>query len=281
VSGGAPLAGKVCIVTGANTGIGRVTARRLAEQGGHVFLAGRSREKTEPVVAELRAAAGHDRVEFLALDLTSLASVRAAAAAFLALDLPLHILVNNAGLAGQRGLTQDGFELHFGVNHLGPFLFTTLLQERLQASAPARVVVVSSKMHERVAGIDYAAVRRPTKTVTGMPEYGVSKLANVYFAKELARRAGPGVHTYALHPGVVASDIWRRIPQPFRWFMTRNMVDVEAGAETSVYCATAPEAAEETGLYYQRSQVRAPSKLAEDPSAAAECWRQSAAFVAG
>lgn len=274
------LAGKVALVTGANTGIGRVTARRLAEEGAHVILACRSRDKSEAALAEVQAAAGPGKADFLALDLSSLAAVRSAAAEWLARDLPLHVLVNNAGLAGQRGVTKDGFELHFGVNHLGPMLFTNLLLERLQQSGPARVVMVSSKMHERVTGIDYEAVRRPTRSVTGVAEYGVSKLANIYFAKELARRAGPSVHTYALHPGVVASDIWRRVPQPFRWIMTRNMVDVETGAETSVYCATSPEVADETGLHYQRSKVRAPAPLAEDRSAAEECWRRSEAFIA-
>ena len=151
-------------------------------------------------------------------------------------DEPLHVLVNNAGVGGQRGLTADGFELHFGVNHLGHFALTQLLLPRLTASGPgARIVNVSSDAHYNAPGIDFAAVRRPTATFTGMREYSVSKLCNVLFTQELgAAGRRDGVHSYALHPGVVASDIWRRVPRLARRFITRRMLTIEQGAVTSV-----------------------------------------------
>jgi len=183
-----PLAGRVALVTGANTGIGRVTARELARQGAHVFIACRSAERAQPVVDEIRAIAGTGPVETLSLDLGDFASVRRCAQGFLGRGLPLHLLINNAGLAGARGSTASGFELAFGTNHMGHFLLTQLLLDRLKASAPARVVTVASKAHYRAPGIDWNAVRQPTKSATGLPEYGVSKLANVLFSAELARR---------------------------------------------------------------------------------------------
>jgi retinol dehydrogenase-12 len=132
------LCGKVFLVTGASTGIGRVTAEELARRGGHVILAGRSEARTGPVVEAIRRSTSNSKVEFLHVDLSDLGSVRGAAAAFLSRGLPLHVLVNNAGLAGVRGLTPGGFELTFGTNHLGPFLLTLLLLDRLKESPHSR-----------------------------------------------------------------------------------------------------------------------------------------------
>ncbi len=280
--GARDLEGRTFLVTGANTGIGRVTAEVLAQRGGKVFLACRSEEKARPVLEGIRAAGG--RAEFLKLDLGSLASVRASAEAFLALGEPLHVLVNNAGLAGSRGLTKDGFELLFGTNHLGPFFFTTLLLPRLRESAAqggARIVNVSSKAHYKATGIDWEAQRRPTRTITSLREYEVSKLCNVLFTKELARgRAGEGVRSYALHPGVVASDIWRKVPWPVRPIMLRGMITVEEGAQTSLYCATSPEVAGHDGRYYDSSKEKAPNPISDDAALAKELWERSEAWAA-
>src|SRR5256885_15454632 len=216
----ADLQGKTFLVTGANTGIGRATAHELARRGGKVVLACRSEAKTTPVIADIVAGTGNSAVEFLALDLADLDSVRAAAAGFLARDEPLHVLVNNAGVAGQRGETRQGFELAFGINHLGHFLFTTLLLDRMRSTPGGRVVNVSSDSHYQAKGVDYEAVRRPTRGVTGLNEYAVSKLCNVLFTQELARRVPASeVSASALHPGVIASDIWRRMPFPIRPLM--------------------------------------------------------------
>jgi len=187
------LGTRVALITGANTGIGRVTAIELAREGFRLFLAGRSLERTRPVLEEISAMRAGATPEFLPLDLGDLNSVRACAEAFLARRQPLHLLINNAGLAGARGLTSSGFELAFGVNHIGHFLLTMLLLPRLKTSAPARVVTVASRAHRRTGGIDWEAVHRPTATLLAVREYATSKLANILFSAELGRRlAGTG-----------------------------------------------------------------------------------------
>src|SRR5580700_486984 len=272
--------GRTFLVTGGNTGIGRATAAGLAGRGGRVWIAARSRAKGEAAVAAIKAETGSDSVWFLPLDLADLDSVQSGAAAFLALGEPLHVLVNNAGVAGRRGLTKQGFELTFGVNHLGHFALTNALLGCLTGSAPARVVTVSSDAHYSAPGIDYEALRRPARGITGMREYAVSKLGNVVFTQELARRvAGTGVTTYALHPGVVASDIWRRVPWPVRPLMTRRMLSVDEGAATSLYCATSPEVALASGLFYDRCAQREPSRVAT-AELGRELWDRSQAWTA-
>ena len=277
------LQGRVCLITGANAGIGRVTALELAKRGAQVFAAGLSQARTQPLIDAARALpAGAGAVQWLALDLADLASVRACAQAFLARGLPLHLLINNAGLAGAKGLTRDGFELAFGVNHLGHFLLTQLLLARLRQSAPARVVTVASRAHYRASGLDWAALRQPGRSFTGIAEYSASKLANVLFSAELARRlAGSGVTTYSLHPGVVATEVWRHVPWPLRSLIKlRGMLTPEQGALTTLHCATAPELAGESGLYYDLCRPRTPSALAQDAALAKALWDNSEAFVA-
>ena len=276
------LTNRTFIVTGANTGIGKITARELARRGARVILACRSRDKTQPVIDEIVRDTGNNAVEFIALDLGDLASVRRCAEEILARDIPIHGLVNNAGLAGQRGTTKDGFEIQFGTNHLGHYLFTRLLLDRIKKSGGARIVNVASEAHYNVKhGIDWAALHEPTKTTTAMKEYGVSKLANVLFTKELARRLdGSDVTTYALHPGVVATDVWRRVPRPIAWVMKKFMWTPEQGAQTSLRCATAEDLRGETGRYYDKDgKERKPNKLAEDPELAKELWVKSAEWT--
>jgi NAD(P)-dependent dehydrogenase (short-subunit alcohol dehydrogenase family) len=269
------LSGRWIIVTGANTGIGRVTAEKLAARGASVVLACRSEDKTRPVVEAIRAAGGD--AEFEALDLGDFASVRACAARLLAKDRPIDVLLNNAGLAGPRALTKDGFEIAFGTNHLGHFLFTMLLVPKLLAAPHARIVNVSSKAHYDVDGIDFGAIRKTTKTITGVHEYGVSKLANVLFTRELARRLGSksNVRSYAVHPGVVASDAWRKIPWPIRPLMKLGMLSNEEGALTSLYCATSPDVANDDGKYYDKCKEKTPSKAAHDDALAKTLWEKS------
>ncbi|HEY7263529.1 MAG TPA: SDR family oxidoreductase [Trebonia sp.] len=273
--------GRTFLVTGGNTGIGRATATALARDGGRVYIACRSAEAGAAAVSAIQEAAGSQAVWLLQLDLASLASVRDCAAAYLATDEPLHVLVNNAGVGGQRGVTADGFELHFGVNHLGHFALTSLLLDRLKASgsdAPgARVVTVSSDAHYSARGIDFDALRRSTASFTGQREYAVSKLCNVLFTQELARRV-TDVSAYALHPGVVASDIWRRVPQPARALIKRRMLSVTDGALTSVYCATSPAVAAESGLFYDKCAPRPPSRVAT-PELAELLWKYSSEWT--
>ncbi len=273
------LEGRTFLVTGANTGIGRATALSLAERGGRVRLACRSRERTQPVIDQI-AAVGGPAAEFVALDLDDLDSVRSCATRILDGNERLDVLIANAGVGGQRGLTTQGFERAFGVNHLGHFLLTTLLLDALRASAPSRVVVVASDEHYKAKGIDYDALRRPTKSYTGLPEYAVSKLCNVLFAQELARRTeGSGVTTYAVHPGVIASDIYRRLPRPLEALAKLFMKSPEEGAKTSLHCATDPALAGESGRYYEKCAPREPSAVAT-PELAGELWARSEAWTA-
>ena len=269
------LAGQTFLVTGGNTGIGLATARGLAARGGRVHIACRSAARAQAAVAAITAATGSDQVSVLLLDLADLASVRAWAQAFLARGEPLHALINNAGMGGDRGLTADGFELAFGTNHLGHFALTRALADHLAACAPARVVTVASDAHYRAPGVDFASLRRPTRSWTGLPEYAVSKLCNVLFSQELARRmAGRGVTSYALHPGVAASGIFRRMPQPFRSVIKLFMISPEQGARTSLYCATDPGLAGASGRFYDNCAEREPSPAAT-AGLACRLWEQS------
>jgi retinol dehydrogenase-12 len=275
------LVGRTFLVTGANTGIGRATTEGLAARGATVYMACRSEAKARPVREAIAGATGNPNLHLLSLDLADLASVRSCAQAFLDTGAPLHVLVNNAGLAGKRGVTASGFELAFGTNHVGPFLFTQLLLDRLRASTPARIVTVSSKGHYRVDGIDYDAVRQPTRTRTAFHEYCVSKLANVLHSQELGRRLqGAGVTTYSLHPGTIASDVWREIPWPIRSLLKLRMRSTAEGAQTSLYCATAPEVAADTGRYYDNCRPKEPNRNAT-AALAAELWERSEAWVNG
>ncbi len=273
------LSSSYVIITGANTGIGKETARGLAKAGARLCLACRSEAKALPVVEELKAESGNDNIEFRPLDLGDFDSVRAFAAAWLETDQPLDLLINNAGLA-TPGLTKSGFELHFGVNHLGHFLLTELLLDRLKSSAPSRVVHVASKVHYNAKVIPWDTLQEKTRTTVGMDEYGVSKLANVLYGAELARRLeGTGVSVASLHPGVVASEIWRRIPWPVsamaKWFM----ISSEEGAQTSLHCATSPEVIEHSGAYWDECKRRTPSKLAQDEALQDELVARSREWV--
>jgi retinol dehydrogenase-12 len=275
----ADLDGRTFLITGANTGIGKETARALASRGARVHIACRSEDKGRNAIEEIAAQTGSRELGLLLLDLGDLESVRACAQEFLARGEPLHVLINNAGVAGKHGKTASGFEAAFGANHIGPFLLTSLLLDRIRESAPARIVNVASTAHYGARGIDFDAVRKPTRTITGMREYSVSKLANVLHAGELARRLeNTGVTTYSLHPGVVASDIWRRVPWPVRAVMKRRMISPEEGARTPLYCATAPELANQSGLYYDECEVAQPG-AAVTASLATELWRRSADWV--
>ena len=271
----ADLTGRTFLVTGANAGIGYATALELARRGGRVHLACRSGAKGEVAAAAITAATGSDQVRLLLLDLADLASVRRAARQFLELGEPLHVLINNAGVGGARGRTADCFEMHFGINHLGHFALTTELLPLLTSSAPARIVTVASDAHYQAKGIDFDGLRNRTKGITGLHEYAVSKLCNVLFSAELGRRlTGSGVTTYSLHPGVVASQIWRRVPWPARQIVTGRMLTIEQGALTSLYCATSGEVAGESGRYYDNCQQAEPSKVAT-PELATRLWEYS------
>ncbi|HSN75825.1 MAG TPA: SDR family NAD(P)-dependent oxidoreductase, partial [Anaerolineae bacterium] len=231
------------LITGATNGIGKAAAQAIAAQGAHVVLVGRNAQKTEAVAAELRQATGNPAVDFLLADLSSMAEVRRLAAEFQARYQRLDVLVNNAGaFFMRRQETVDGLEMTFALNHLSYFLLTTLLLDTLKASAPARVVNVSSGA-ESGAQVDWDDLQLTSK-YRGFEAYALSKRFNLYFTYELARRlAGTGVTVNALHPGAVATGIWAN---PFGRLgglvepLTRlAMKSPEKAAETVVYLATA------------------------------------------
>lgn len=276
------LGDKTFVITGANTGIGRANAIALAERKiGRLIIAARSLERTEPVLTELRALHPEGSFEFVPLDLTSLASVRKAADAVLEKDHPIDALINNAGIAGVQGQTSDGFELAFGTNHVGHYLFTEKLLPLVKRAKQGRIVNVASTGHYRATGIDWDAVKKPSATFSAFPEYCVSKLANVLHASELARRLeGTGVTTYSLHPGPVASDIWKRRLGVFAVLLRPFLVTNEKGARTQLRCATEPTLATETGLYYDKEKPRKPSRVARDVKLQDELKAKSDEYIA-
>jgi retinol dehydrogenase-12 len=278
----ADLQGRTFFVTGANSGIGRAMVEALAARGASVVLASRSKERTEPVLDGIRRGHPGANAEFLAIDVSDLASVRTGAGRFLATGRPIDVLVNNAGIAGTRALSRDGFDLTYATNHIGPFLLTNLLLPRLRAAPEGRIVNVSSVAHMGVKRLDWAGLeRRAEPKRSGFPDYAVTKLMNVLHAKELARRlAGTRVTTSALHPGGVASNIWRAVPQPFQWLLKQFLLSNEEGAQTPLYCATAPELATVTGRYYDKCREVAPNLLADDDALAQELWVRTEAAIA-
>lgn len=276
------MQGKVCLVTGASSGIGRATALGLAERGATVVLVCRDEECGGPVLAEIERQGGSGTATLLAADLSSQRRVRAAAAAFLECFDRLDVLINNAGVAGQgtRLVTEDGLETTFAVNHLAPFLLTALLLDRLKASAPARVITVSSAAHRNYA-LDFDDLQGERR-YSGFGAYARSKLANILFTQELSRRLeGTGVTANCLHPGVVATGIFRNAPWWLRIVFRRPLIlSPEKGADTLLWLATAPDVAEVSGGYFVRRKARRPSRAARDPAAAQRLWEASEALTA-
>lgn len=271
------LSKKWFVVTGANTGIGEVVARKLVERGAQVTIACRSREKGQAAIDKITAAVPGAVIDLVQLDLADLESVRACANELLARDTPLYGLVNNAGLV-TRGTTKQGFELIFGVNHLGHFLLTQLLLPKITATPDSIIINVASSSHYQAKRIDWDALRQHTKTIVGLKEYEVSKLANVLFTQELAKRLeGTTTTTYAVCPGQVASDVWRRIPQPFRWLFERHMRTVDQGADSVLSPMDQPD---HNGKFYKKDGIaRAPNRLVT-PALASEMWLRSESWVA-
>ncbi len=270
------LEGRAVLITGGNSGIGRATAEALARRGARVTLACRDESKTRSVIEAIERASGAGAAKFLALDLMDLEKVRASAAEFLSRDEPLHVLINNAGIFTAPTLTVQGFEPAFGVNHLGHFLFTTLLLERLRRDVPSRIVNVSSRAHFRPRRLDLDALRGRRDRGAGAREYATSKLCNVLFTQELARRLqGTSVSVCALHPGVIVSGLWRTFPWPIRSVMQWFMDSPESGAATSVYCATSRDVETRSGRYFDTCREKPAAELASDPELARALWKRS------
>ena len=282
------LEGKVVIVTGANTGIGKETAVGLAALGATVVLACRNRSKAEAAADEIRSRTGRDDVQLVDLDLADLDSVRACADEVRQRFERLDVLVNNAGLElGKRTTTKQGFEATFGINHLGHFLLTNLLLDRLKASAPARIVNVSSVGHHFARrGIPWDDLQWETSRYTASGAYCVSKLANLLFTRELAcRLPATEVTANACHPGAVrsefaSSDDMGRLYGGFMKVGGLFLISSKSGARTSIYLASSPEVEGKTGGYYVRRKPGHPSKHAQDDDAARRLWEVSEKLLA-
>jgi len=276
----------VAVVTGANTGVGLETARGLAERGMTVVMCSRDPERGRAALEDVRASTGSGSVELVRLDLASLESVRAAAAEILERHPRIAILVNNAGaVLSDRRTTADGFEATFGVNHLGHFFFTKLLLPALEAGAPSRIVNVASDAHRMSFGLDFDDLQWERRRYRGLGVYADSKLANILFTRELARRLeGKGVVAHAVHPGVVGSRFgWDGDTRG--WFafgvkLVKPLLLTPAkGARTSLHVATSEEAGRSSGLYWARSRPIKPSRAARSDEAARRLWDASEALV--
>jgi NAD(P)-dependent dehydrogenase (short-subunit alcohol dehydrogenase family) len=276
------MRGKVCLITGASSGIGKETAVVLARMGANVVIHARSTQRGSAAAAEIREGSGSNDVDLIVAELASLAAVRSLADQFRRRHQQLHVLINNAGAYhADRRLTEDGYEMTFGVNHLAHFLLTNLLLDMLRASAPSRIINVSSGAHMR-ATLDLDDLQGETR-YRGMAAYGRSKLANVLFTNELARRlAGTAVTANSLHPGVVKTGFGRNnggaVGAIFRLYHALAgpfVLSSEKGAETSVYLASSPDAATESGKYFVDKKAAASSSLANDPELAARLWQVS------
>ena len=272
--------GKVCVVTGANSGIGRVTAIDLAGRGATVVLICRNHASGSTVVEEIGQRGGD--AALLIADLSSQRQVREVAAAFLKRFDRLDVLINNAGVAGwgTRLVTEDGLEATFAVNHLAPFLLTNLLLDTLKASAPSRVVTVSSAAHKNCT-LDLDDLQGERR-YSGFGAYSRSKLANVLFTQELSRRLeGTGVTANCLHPGVVATGIFRNVPGWIRFILTSPLVlSPERGADTMIYLATAPELAGVSGEYFVKREPVRSSRASRDAETARRLWWASEVLTA-
>jgi NAD(P)-dependent dehydrogenase (short-subunit alcohol dehydrogenase family) len=272
------MCGKTCIVTGANSGIGKEIAVGLAARGARVVMVARDAGRGEAARADVEARTGNDRVELVLCDLSSQRQVRDLASTLLDRCKHIHVLVNNAGLTlGEYRLTEDGIETTFAVNHLAPFLVSNLLSERLRESTPARVVTVASAAH-RGAVIDFDDISG-TNGYSSWRAYGQSKLANILFTSEFARRLeGSGVTATCLHPGVVRTGFGREGSAVIRlWFKLAGMLllSPEKGADTAVWLASSPDVEGASGGYYAKKRLQRPSAAARDCETAGRLWALS------
>ena len=274
------MTGKTVLLTGATSGIGLEAAVRIARLGADLVIVARNSGKGDRALADIRTRSGSDRVSLQLCDFSSLESVRALAQSFLTAHQRLDVLVNNAGTVNpERVVTKDGFELTFAVNHLAPFLLTSLLRDAIVRSAPSRIVTVASEAH-RSGQIDFADLQFQNGGYSGLKAYNRSKLANILFTGELARKlAGTGVTANCLHPGVVSTNIWSHASwylQPLVMLIKPFMVSAATGGETIVYLAADPDVAGQTGGYYVKNKRVDPAPHAMDRTAAARLWDESA-----
>jgi NAD(P)-dependent dehydrogenase (short-subunit alcohol dehydrogenase family) len=271
-------ASHICLVTGATSGIGYVTALELARTGATVALVGRDPKRTQDCVARIRQETGSNTVDFLVADLSSQAQVHQLADTFKQRYQNLHVLVNDAGgIFWSRQETVDGLEMTFGLNHLAPFLLTHLLLPTLQTSTPSRIITVASDAHSG-ATIQFDDLQWKTHRYRAFAAYGQSKLANILFTYELARRLeGQAITANTLHPGFVASNFGKSTPlMRFGFAIARPFaISPENGATTPIYLATSPAVATTSGLYFVKQEPARSSAVSYNEETAHRLWAVS------
>jgi NAD(P)-dependent dehydrogenase (short-subunit alcohol dehydrogenase family) len=274
------MQGKVCVITGGTSGIGLVAAERLAQQGARLVLVAREKARAEAAIARIRARTPGAAIGVHYGDLSRLAELRRLGREIAEAEPKIDVLMNNAGaIFARRGVTEDGLERTFAVNHMAYFVLTHCLRPSVVAAAPARIVNTASEAH-RGAHLDFADLQS-ARNYRGLAVYGRSKLANILFTRELARRlAGSGVTANCLHPGFVATRIADNNGGFFRIGVgiakSLFALTPEKGAETMVYLATSPEVAGVTGGYFDKCRPATPTAAAQDDAAAHRLWEESA-----
>ena len=277
------MQGKVCLLTGATSGIGKATALGLAQMGATVVMVSRDRARGEAAQAEIKTKSGNAAVDLLLADLSAQQSIRQLAENFQQRYTQLHVLINNAGLFMlRRRTTVDGLEMTFAVDYLAPFLLTNLLLDVLKASAPARIVNVSSATHE--AGYIKLDDLQAEHHYRSMRAYGQAKLAVVLFTYELARRLqGTGVTANCLHPGFVATNIGQSGMGLASRIVTRLIftfgISPQEGAKTSLYLASSPEVEGVTGKYFVKGIPQRSAPISYDKSLQRQLWEESVKLV--
>lgn len=275
---GPRMDGRVCLITGANSGIGKAASAELVKMGATLVMVCRNQQKGDAALVEIKKQGDKSSVELMIADLSSLQAVRQLADEFRRKYSRLNVLINNAGLFNlRRHVTADGYEVTFATNYLSPFLLTNLLLDELKASAPSRIVNVSSVAHHG-GHIDFDDLKAE-RGYSGFKAYSQSKLALIHFTRHLAKKLeGTGVAVYSLHPGAVATNIWSRPAGPFgfitavpKLFMARP----KKGAETVVYLASFPDPEGASGEYYEKKRVKKSSRESYDSGVAERLWNTS------
>jgi NAD(P)-dependent dehydrogenase (short-subunit alcohol dehydrogenase family) len=267
------MEGKICMITGANSGIGKATAIGLAEMNATVVMVCRNKERGEPALKEIIEKTGNNKVDLMFCDLSSLDSIRKLAAEFRKKYQKLHVLINNAGvMLSKRVLSADGFEMNFAVNCLAPFLLTNLLLDILKKSAPSRIINVASAAHKS-GTIDFEDLQGEHKKSRFMGLYGDSKLALMLTSYELSRRLeGTGVTLNMVHPGVVNTNLGVDRSNPKKGIVRRFFKKPEKGAETSIYLASSPEVEGISGKYFIKKQEQKSSEDSYNEMVAKKLW---------
>lgn len=275
------LDGKTVLITGGNTGIGKETAIDLAKRGARLIIACRSKDKGESAVIDIKNQSRNEDVHFRLLDLASFASIRYLAEGIVKSEARLDILINNAGIMMcPFWKTENGHEMQFGVNHLGHFFLTNLLLDLIKKSAPSRIINVSSRAHTYPTTIDFEEINSEA-AYSRMNSYGVSKLANVLFSRELNQRLkGTGVSVFSLHPGAVNTELGRHIfgdyaevlMTPVRKIFFKDSIQ---GSQTSICCAVEKDIVKESGEYFSDCKKAPTSSAGEDMELARKLWEYS------